>query len=159
MKRLMLVVILSVIFCSGCFDRLATSVSVLNESVDDLQLITEELASENVIDAEKLDKINDNIDKVQKDAELVKEAIADAKDPIEAAEKGWDASKPFNPYYGYGAAIIAILKLFSAAKEKKEVEAKYSAAKNGMDKFRNDNPDKAKELYEDVGAARKTLKV
>lgn len=36
---------------------------------------------------------------------------------------------------------------------------KYSAAKVGMDKFRNENPDKAAELYKDVGEARKAKKI
>lgn len=40
-----------------------------------------------------------------------------------------------------------------------EVGNKYSAAKIGMDKFRNENPDKAKELFADVGEARKAKKI
>ena len=40
-----------------------------------------------------------------------------------------------------------------------KLDGKYSAAKIGMDKFRNENPDKAKELYDDVGDARKAKKV
>ena len=36
---------------------------------------------------------------------------------------------------------------------------KYSAAKIGMDKFRNENPDKAAELYKDVGEARIAKKI
>jgi hypothetical protein len=51
------------------------------------------------------------------------------------------------------------LKLFTDNKKKKEVEDKYAAAKQGMDKFRNENPEKAAELYNAVGEARKAKKV
>ena len=158
MKKWLIVLMLTFL-CSGCFEDLSTTVNALSASVDALQLSTTQLVKDNVISQEKADKINENIDKIQEDVKSVNEAVATASDPVEAIEKGWSASEPFNPYYGYGAAIIAALKVFQLGKQKKESETKYAAAKIGMDKFRNDNPDKARELYEDVGEARKAKKV
>jgi hypothetical protein len=102
---------------------------------------------------------NDKLEKVLTDVEKVNEAVATAPDPVSAVEKGWKASEPFNPYYGYGAAALALFRLWQKKKESDIIENKYSAAKVGMDKFRNANPDKATELYNDVGEARKAKKI
>jgi len=107
-------------------------------------------------------KVNDVLDKVEK----VNTAVAAADGPLDAAEKGWDATKLWNPYYGYGALALSIFKLLQGRQEKTtlkgnlaSIENKYSAAKVGMDKFRNENPEKAAELYNDVGEARKAKKI
>ena len=60
---------------------------------------------------------SDKLDKVLSDVERVSEAVATAETPIEAVEKGWDASKLFNPYYGYGVMAIGLLKLWQKKKE------------------------------------------
>jgi len=154
MKKLILIVVL--LLCSGCFEELTATVGNLSRSVDVLQGTTKQLVTDGVIDSEKADKINENIDKVQKDVIAVKDAVATAKDPLDAAEKGWSATEPFNPYYGYGAAAIALLKLLQTTKTKKVVEDKYAAMKIGVEKFRNEGTvDAGNTLYKSIGDARK----
>lgn len=142
--KVFLVIVLS--FCCGCMPASQQEVMELHSLVEGIVPIIRENASENV--AEVLDHL-----------ETVNESVATAESPVDAIEKGWKASEPFNPYYGYGAAILAALKLFSDNRKKRELESKYSAAKVGMDKFRNENPDKAAELYNNVGEARKAKKI
>jgi len=169
MKRLILAVMILAFIAAGttgCLPATQTEIQTLTDSVknlmggvDDLQETTKQLAADNLIEAEKFKEINDNIDKVQEHTKIIVKDVETAEDPVEAISKGWDASKPFNPYYGYGAAIIAILKAVQLGRQKKDTENRYAAAKVGMDKFKNENPDKAKELYEDVGEARKAKKI
>lgn len=147
MKKWML--ILLILPFAGCLPATRQDIMNLTGAVSQILPVVREVVGED----------NEKIDKVLADVETINEKVADADTPMEAVEKGWKASEPFNPYYGYGAAILAALKLFSDNKKKKEVESKYSAAKVGMDKFRNANPDKAAELYNDVGDARKAKKI
>ncbi len=82
---------------------------------------------------------SDKLDKVLSDVERVNAAVATAETPIEAAEKGWDASRPFNPYYGYGVAAIGLWRLWQKKKEsdKSLAEVVYGiedAKKNGDSK-------------------------
>jgi len=147
------IVLLACLFCAGCLPASQQEVIALTEAVSGIIPVVREVT------AESSQETKDKIEIVLGQVEEMNEAVATAEDPIEAVSKGWDASKPFNPYYGYGAAILAALKLFSDGKKKKEVEDKYSAAKIGMDKFRNANPSKARELYIDVGEARKAKKI
>lgn len=156
------VILLLMLFCAGCLPAtqsevqdLTGSVKLLMDGVDALQGTTQQLVDDGVLEAEKVNKISEEIDKVQKHTETIVAEVETAEDPIEAISKGWDASKPFNPYYGYGAAILAALKLFSDNKKKKEVENKYAAAKIGMDNYRNNNPAEAPKLFAAVGDARK----
>ena len=154
--KVLFVTVLCAGLCSGCFEELTATVGNLSQSVDVLQGTTKQLVVDGVIDSEKADKINANIDKVQKDVMAVKDAVATAKDPLDAAEKGWDASQPFNPYYGYGAAVIAILKALQLGKTKKVVEDKYTAMKIGVEKTRNETAlENATLLYKNIGDARK----
>jgi hypothetical protein len=146
MKKTILLVFLLV---AGCMPASQQEVRELSGIVSEIvPIVREEVAKANV-----------NIEEVLTKVEVVNEKVATAETPVEALEKGWKASEPFNPYYGYGAAAIALLKLFSDNKKKKELENKYSAAKVGMDKFKNDNPEKAAELYADVGDARRAKKI
>ena len=153
MKKLIVVMLLC--FC-GCvptkqeIQTLTTGVDSLMVSVDRYQ-----------------EKITEEIDKVQADIITVNEAVKEKADEgiIEQAKAGIEASKPFNPYADEMNAILGLVAVIGGiwAKgkidEKKEVENKYSAAKIGMDKFRNSNPEKAAELYNDVGEARKAKKI
>ena len=146
MKKL---IVLTCLLVAGCMP--ATQQEVLN--------LTDTVSQIVPIVREEFGKGNAKIEKVLTDVETINEAVATAESPVEVVSKGWDASKPFNPYYGYGAAVLALLKIFGDNKKRKEIENKYSAAKVGMDKFRNENPDKAAELYNDVGDARKAKKI
>lgn len=137
------------LFCCGCLPATQAEIQDLTNSISQILPAVREIAGED----------NEKIDKVLKDVETINEKVATAEGPVEAIEKGWKASEPFNPYYGYGAAALAIIKLLTINKKSRETENKYAAAKQGMDKFRNDNPEKAAELYNDIGDARKARKV
>lgn len=146
MRKLLLIPILLV---AGCLPASRQEVLELTNFVKEIIPVVREVGGAD----------NEKIDRLLTDIEKVNEAVATAPDPVAAIETGWKASEPFNPYYGYGAAALALLKLFTDSKKKRELESKYSAAKIGMDKFRNENPDKATELYNDVGEARKAKKI
>ena len=146
-------IVIALLFVAGCLPASQQEVQTLTNMVNQIVPAVREAVSTSS------EETRDRVEIVLGQVEQVNEAVATAEDPIEAVSKGWDASKPFNPYYGYGAAIIAALKLFTDSRKKKEVEDKYAAAKIGMDKFRNENPDKAAELYNDIGEARKAKKV
>jgi hypothetical protein len=146
-------VLVILILCAGCLPASQQEVIDLTNTVNQIVPAVREAVSASS------EETRDKVEIVLGQVEEVNEAVATAEDPVEAVEKGWKASEPFNPYYGYGAAALALLKLFTDTKKKKEIENKYSAAKVGMDKFRNENPDKAAELYNDVGEARKAKKI
>lgn len=153
MKKLIVVVML-LCFC-GCGMPTQQDIQSWTATLDEVVPAVREVVGE---DNEKIDKVIDDI-------EIVKEAVAKAKTPAEAVSKGIEASKPFNPYADEMNAILGLVTVIGGiwAKgkidEKKKVEDKYSAAKIGMDKFRNANPEKAAELYNDVGEARKAKKI
>jgi hypothetical protein len=135
------------LFCGGCTTQ--QEILDLTNAVSGIIPAVREIAGED----------NEKIEKILADVETINEQVATADDPIEAVGKGWDASKPFNPYYGYGAAILAALKLFSDSKKKKVIEDKYSATKVGIEKFRNENADGGVELYKIIGEVRKAKKI
>lgn len=101
MKLKLLVVML---LCCGCMPASQQEVLALTGLVKEVVPLIRADASERT--AEVLDKI-----------EVVNEAVATAPDPIAAVEKGWKASEPFNPYYGYGVLGLAILRMFQKKKE------------------------------------------
>ena len=72
--------------------------------------------------AQESEDTKDKVEAVLTRVEQVNEKVATAETPLEAAEKGWKATEPFNPVYGYGAAVIAILKALQLGKQKKETE-------------------------------------
>ena len=145
MKRKVLLAMMLVLLC-GCIPASQQEVRDLTGLVREVVPLIRIDASERT--AEVLDKI-----------EVVNEAVATADDPVETISKGWDASKPFNPYYGYGAAVLALLKVLDDKKKKKIIEDKYAATKVGIEKFRNENGDGGVELYKIIGEARKAKKI
>ena len=104
-KRLLIVLLLLV---CGCVtrDQIDGWTSTLNEVIPAIREV--QAAS---------GQSSDKLDKVLSDVERVSDAVATAETPIEAAEKGWDASKLFNPYYGYGVMAIGLLRLWQKKKE------------------------------------------
>ena len=157
MKWLMIVVVL---FAAGCMPASQQEVIELTGIVS--QIVPAVRAAVSASSEET----KENIEVVLGQVEEVNEAVATAETPVEAIEQGWDATKLWNPYYGYGALALSIFKLLQGRQEKKTLEGnlavignKYSAAKMGMDKFRNENPEKGAELYNDVGEARKAKKI
>lgn len=146
-------IVIALLLVAGCLPASQQEVQTLTNMVNQIVPAVREAVSTSS------EETRDKVEIVLGQVEEVNKAVATADDPIEALSKGWDASKPFNPYYGYGAAALALLKLFGDNKKKKVIEDKYAAAKIGMDKFKNENPDKAAELYTDVGEARKAKKI
>ncbi len=150
MKKFIICAVL--LLCAGCLPATQQEVIALTDAVDGIIPVVREVA------AESSQETKDKIEIVLGQVEEMNEAVATAEDPIEAISKGWDASQPFNPYYGYGAAILAALRLLTVGKEKKLVEDKYAAMKVGVEKFRGDH-DGAPDLYKDIGNARKANKI
>ncbi len=114
----------------------------------------------------------DKIEIVLGQVEEYNEAVKSAPDLGTALISANQVSAPVNPYAPiidialkmlFGGAVtggvVGTSKLAKTIREKNEINNKYSAAKIGMDKFRNENPEKAAELYNDVGEARKAKKV
>ena len=150
MKRLLLVALL---FVAGCLPASQQEVLDLTNAVSQIIPVVREVT------ATSSQETKDKIEVVLGQVVEVNEKVATAEDPVDALSRGWDASKPFNPYYGYGAAALALLKLFTDGKKKKVVEDKYAAAKIGMEKFRNENPTEAPKLYTAVGDARRAKSI
>ena len=153
----MLVLLLLV---AGCVPATQQEVVTLTEAFKQIVPVVREAVSTSSEETkEKVEIVLGQVEKINK-------AVATADDPVDALDKGWNATKLWNPYYGYGALALSILKILQDKKEKTtlngnlaSIENKYSAAKIGMDKFRNENPNKATELYNDVGDARKAKKI
>jgi len=76
---------------------------------------------------------------------------------LEAIEKGWDASKPFNPYYGYGAAVIAILKALQIFKKKNETETALREVVVGVENIKKNGGDVKKAMGESESLATKNM--
>ena len=146
-------ILITLLFIAGCIPATQQEVQTLTNAVNQIVPLVREAVSESSEDT------RDKIEIVLGQVEEVNEAVATADDPIEALSKGWDASKPFNPYYGYGAAALALLKLFGDSKKKKVIEDKYAATKVGIEKFRNENAEGGVELYKVIGEARKAKKI
>ena len=161
MKKYILIAVL--LLCVGCLpasqqevQTLTGEVTKLLGGVDTLQATTQQLATDGLINKEKVDKINAGIDKVQEQILVVVKDVETAPDVITGIEKGWSATEPFNPYYGYGLAVLSVLKLLQTTKTKKVVEDKYTAMKVGVEKTRNEATiEEAAALYKNIGDARK----
>jgi len=95
----------------------------------------------------------DQIEKEIYDTRLGKQTIKAGKEFL-----GIDWGNPKEAGGSIGS-IMALAYAYIKRKDLAKMTNKYSAAKNGMDKFRNENPDKAAELYNDVGEARKAKKI
>lgn len=146
------------VFTGGCMPASQSEVQTLTSIVKQIVPAVREAVSASSEDTKE------KVEVVLGQVEEINEAVAE--DPAETLSKGWDATKLWNPYYGYGALALSVFKLLQGRKEKTTLEGnlasignKYSAAKIGMDKFRNENPDKAAELFKDVGEARKAKKI
>lgn len=151
------IIVLLLIFCAGCISQ--SDIDNLTGKVDLIVPTVREV----VIAA--TGETDEKLEKVLTDVETVNEAVKEADTPQEAISKGIEASRPFNPYADQMNAVLGLVTILGGAfirkqaNDKKKVENRYEAAKIGLDKFRNDNPEKAKELYDDIGEARKAKKI
>jgi len=157
MKTLIIIVLLLV---AGCIPT-TQQVETLTNDVDKLMVAVDNYQ----------EKFAEEVDRVQADIVVVNEAVKEKADEsvVEQLTAANEASRPFNPYAPMIDIALKILagtgvlygapKIIKTVRERNELANKYSAAKVGMDKFRNENPDKAAELYNDVGDARKAKKI
>lgn len=147
---------------------LTSTVSKLMVEIDSTQSSINQLAKDGLLSSEMADRANENIDKIQNDVTAVAKAIEEsAKDPLKAAQAAIKASEPFNPYakeMQLGLGIITIAAGWFANQKRKEgndlnemmteLETKYKAMKRGTENFKVENPDKAAELYANIGKER-----
>lgn len=186
-KKWLLVVVVMFV-CSGCFPiaatdmrQLATHVQELSGKVDTYQEATSgvigALAEHDLVSDEvvvKVDKVSEEIDRVQPQVAAIAEAIKTGeysnKDTLttilEAIRTGNRASGAFNPYALYVeiglTGIIAVLGLFAKRKadEAKKNGLKYQAHKAGVQKTAIElDQNKELLLYENIGKARADLGV
>ena len=99
-----------VLCCAGCLPASQQEVADLTNLVEGIVPLVKTAVSESSEDTKN------KIDVVLGQIVEVNEAVATAEDPVEAIEKGWDASKAWNPYYGYGVLGLGILRLFQKKK-------------------------------------------
>ena len=85
--------------------------------------------------SEQVINFTEEVSRVQSDIAVVNEAVKAKADQsfVDAFIEGWEASAPINPYYGYGALVIAGIKIFLDGKAKKKLSAKYQADKEGRE--------------------------
>lgn len=163
MKKLIVVVFLLV---AGCIPASQQEVQTLTNTVNQIVPLVREVVSTSS------EETKDKIEVVLGQVEEYNEAVKSSPDLGTALIKTNQLSAPVNPYAPvidivlkmlFGGAItgggVGVTKLVKTIREKNVIENKYSAAKVGMDRFRNENPDKAVELYNDVGEARKAKKI
>lgn len=154
------------VFASGCIPATQQEVQTLTNAVNQIVPAVRAAVSESS------EETRDKVEIVLGQVEEYNEAVRSSPDLGTALIKANQVSAPVNPYAPvidialkmlFGGAVtggvFGTSKLVKTIKEKTEISNKYSAAKIGMDKFKNENPDKAKELYNDVGEARKAKKI
>ncbi len=103
MKKLMLWAILTLgalVFASGCIPTTA-QVNTLTNDVDKLMVAVDSYQ----------EKFAEEVDEVQERIVLANEAIKEKADEssLEQIKAGWETTKDYNPYYGYGALALMIL--------------------------------------------------
>ena len=85
--------------------------------------------------SEQVINFTEEVSKVQSDIAVVNEVVKGKADQsfVDALVAGWEASAPINPYYGYGALVIAGIRIYMDGKAKKKLSAKYQADKEGRE--------------------------
>lgn len=161
-----LIIVAVFLLVAGCIPATQQEVQTLSNTVNQILPLVREAVSASSEDTK------DKIEIVLGQVEKYNEAVKSSPNLGTALIRTNQVSAPVNPYAPvidivlkalFGGAVTGGIfgtgKLVKTIKEKKEINNKYSAAKVGMDKFRNENPDKAAELYNDVGEARKAKKI
>ena len=135
MKKLIVVALL---FVAGCMPASQQEVMDLHNTVNQLLPAVREAVSASS------EETKEKVEIVLSQVEKVNEAVATAEDPVEAIEKGWGATKDFNPYYGWGACALAIYKLLQGNKEKKNLE-------KGINRVKGEAaPEIAKQIHDTI---------
>lgn len=135
MRTLLLIPLLFII---GCLPASQQEVQTLTTTVNQIVPLVREVIATSSEDTK------DKIEIVLGQVERVNEAVATADDPIEAIERGWGATKDFNPYYGWGALGIAFVKMFVDDKKKKNLE-------KGINRLKGESePELAKKIHDTI---------
>jgi len=165
---------------------LADNTQALVSAVEEYQAIANDLTAtlekHNVIDVNtvaKIDKINEEINRVQPQVMDIVKAIQEVEltgqpevDWVEIARQANRASAVFNPYavtIEAGLVVVSLLlglwgrsKKKEAEQEAKEAETnrlKYQAHKIGTERLKLEKPEIGPDLYEYIGEARVDLGV
>ena len=136
MKNLILILVLGILVSGGCLPASQQEVMTLHNTIRQIVPAVRAVVSTSSEDTkEKVDVVLGQVEKIN-------EAVVTAEDPVEAIEKGWGATKDWNPYYGWGALGIAVLKIFSDGKKKKGLE-------KGINRVLGEaEPEQAKAMYD-----------
>jgi len=177
--------------CEGNFTPedtklLADNTQALVSAVEEYQAIANDLTAtlekHNVIDVNtvaKIDKINEEIDRVQPQVMDIVKAIQEVEltglaevDWVEIARQANRASAVFNPYavtIEAGLVVVGLLLGLWGRAKKKEAEQeaekaetnrlKYQAHKIGAERLSLEKPEVAPVLYDHIGKARADLGV
>ena len=159
-------IVIALLFVAGCLPASQQEVQTLTDMVNQIVPAVREAVSASS------EETRDKVEIVLGQVEEYNEAVKDSPNLGAALISANQVSAPVNPYAPvidialkmlFGGAVTGGVfgtgKLVKTVREKNEITNKYSAAKIGMDKFRNENPDKAAELYTDVGEARRAKKI
>ena len=135
MRKLSVIMLLFVV---GCLPATQQEVQTLTDTVNQIVPAVREAVSTSSEDTKE------KVEVVLKQVEDINEAVATAESPVEAVEKGWAATKDFNPYYGWGAFGITLLKLVLDDKKKKQLE-------KGINRVKGEAaPEIAKQIHDTI---------
>lgn len=118
------ILVITILFVAGCIPTTA-QVQTLTEDVGKLMVAVDNYQ----------EKFAEEVDRVQNDIIVVNEAVKEKADEsvIEQIKAGWDTTKDFNPYYGYGALALMIIgeagALLKTTKKNKGLEKGISRVK------------------------------
>lgn len=133
MKKLLVVTLL---FVAGCLPATQQEVTELTNLINGIVPLVQNAVTESSEETKgKIDVVLGQIVEVNK-------AVATAEDPIEAIEKGWDASEIWNPYYGYGVLALGIWRILAG---KKKVDTALEEVVVGVEDLLKNNPTVSKE--------------
>ncbi len=103
--------LIPLLFVAGCIPASQQDVLDLTNTVNQIvPLVREAVATSSEDTKDKIEIVLGQVEEVNK-------AVATAETPVEAIEKGWGATKDFNPYYGYGAFALGLIRLWQKKKE------------------------------------------
>ena len=137
-KRMKKLLIIPLLFVIGCMPATQEEVLKLSESISQLTpVIREAVSTESKDTQQKVEAVLGRVEELNK-------AVVTAEDPIDAVDKGWGATKDWNPYYGWGALAIALVKMVRDDKKKKGLE-------KGVNRILGEaEPEQAKEMYDKI---------
>jgi len=136
MRKMIVVIMLLCVF--GCIPT-TQEIQTLTNTVDKLMVKVDNYQ----------EKFAGEVDKVQDDIVAVNEAVKEKADStaLEQIEAGWEATKGFNPYYGYGALVFAGLEAAGWWRENK----KKVKLEKGINRVKGEaEPELAKKIHDTI---------